>query len=403
MISRALLVINLVSVFLSGCDCAGPAGPTGAAGQPCSVKDNGDGTATLTCPDGTAITLATGPGGDAGADRSCTALDNGDGTATITCPDGSVVTVPLVAVGEDAGPADAGPQDGALSEDVTVSDAVAVDVVPGLDVRDEDRGPIDRAPAPDAAVDTGPTDAWFDADLEVGSDASMDAGSDTGFDAGGPPCRALQFDGVSSKVVVPDAPALRLVGTPYTLEAWVYVADYTDQVNTAILARRIASEGIKFLVDGRHGGDRPGGTLVHWTNPDGAQNVGSDDPVPVQQWVHVAATHDPVAQTSVVWIDGVLQGSGPQLPFGDVASDLHIGADIIGAHWDGMIAEVRISDTIRYTEPFTPTVGMASDENTVALWRLDGAHGETVPDLSGNGHDGTIQGAVAVDSSHCGD
>ncbi len=42
----------------------GPQGPTGADGSdadPCTVADNGDGTATLTCPDGTEVTWATEP------------------------------------------------------------------------------------------------------------------------------------------------------------------------------------------------------------------------------------------------------------------------------------------------------------------------------------------------------
>lgn len=55
--------------------------------QSCSVNDNGDGSHTISCPDGTEITLG-GGGGEA-----CTVADNGDGTSTISCPDGSTATV----------------------------------------------------------------------------------------------------------------------------------------------------------------------------------------------------------------------------------------------------------------------------------------------------------------------
>ncbi|MBW2702060.1 MAG: hypothetical protein JRF33_14685 [Deltaproteobacteria bacterium] len=51
------------------------------------MNDNGDGSHTISCPDGTEITLG-GGGGEA-----CTVADNGDGTSTISCPDGSTATV----------------------------------------------------------------------------------------------------------------------------------------------------------------------------------------------------------------------------------------------------------------------------------------------------------------------
>ena len=49
------------------------------------MEDNGDGTATVSCDDGTSVVV--------GADTSCTVEDNGDGTATITCDDGTSTLV----------------------------------------------------------------------------------------------------------------------------------------------------------------------------------------------------------------------------------------------------------------------------------------------------------------------
>jgi len=58
-------------------------GARGAAGTSCSVTDNGDGTKTLSCTDNTSVILSDGKDGQDGA--SCSVADNGDGTKTVTC------------------------------------------------------------------------------------------------------------------------------------------------------------------------------------------------------------------------------------------------------------------------------------------------------------------------------
>ncbi|NOZ01609.1 MAG: hypothetical protein GXP54_06940 [Deltaproteobacteria bacterium] len=93
-----------LTIWSAGCN--GPAGSPGSAGEPgkdgasCTVKDNGDGTRTISCEDGTQATVASGKDGidgKNGADgkdgTSCTVKDNGDGTKTISCDDGTEVTV----------------------------------------------------------------------------------------------------------------------------------------------------------------------------------------------------------------------------------------------------------------------------------------------------------------------
>jgi len=78
----------------------GDPGPPGTDGSSCSVTDNGDGTKTISCDDGTEVIVSDGtqgepgPQGDPGeSGSSCTVADNGDGTKTISCDDGTSVTV----------------------------------------------------------------------------------------------------------------------------------------------------------------------------------------------------------------------------------------------------------------------------------------------------------------------
>lgn len=90
--------------------CTGPAGSNGQNGQdgqPCTVRDNGNGTATISCPDGTTVTVTNGTDGTDGTDgmngASCTVADGPDaGLKTISCTDGTSVIVSDGQDGTDA-------------------------------------------------------------------------------------------------------------------------------------------------------------------------------------------------------------------------------------------------------------------------------------------------------------
>ena len=102
--SRVWGLIGSGLVLVAACSGDdGGAGPKGATSKPCTVESNGDGTATITCPDGTTVTVNDGKPGDAGppgeagppadAGTTCTIVDNNNGTKTITCSDGTQITV----------------------------------------------------------------------------------------------------------------------------------------------------------------------------------------------------------------------------------------------------------------------------------------------------------------------
>ncbi|MBV72142.1 MAG: hypothetical protein CMH52_12515 [Myxococcales bacterium] len=83
----------------------GPQGPQGAAGEGCTVVQNGDGTATIRCTDGSSAVIGcqldAGPDGTpqiqcADGERyavGCSVSQNDDGTANIRCPDGTEAIV----------------------------------------------------------------------------------------------------------------------------------------------------------------------------------------------------------------------------------------------------------------------------------------------------------------------
>ncbi|MBW2264205.1 MAG: c-type cytochrome [Deltaproteobacteria bacterium] len=84
--SNLTIMVAVCASALLVLACEGPAGDDGADGSQgtsCAVTDNGDGTMTIECEDGTTATVSDGTVGDPGS--GCTVVDNGDGTKTITC------------------------------------------------------------------------------------------------------------------------------------------------------------------------------------------------------------------------------------------------------------------------------------------------------------------------------
>ncbi len=80
------LLLACFGLSVSGC--------TGDPGSSCTVTANADMTSTITCGDGTTVTVTNGTPGTPGTDGGgCTVETAADGTKTITCDDGTTATV----------------------------------------------------------------------------------------------------------------------------------------------------------------------------------------------------------------------------------------------------------------------------------------------------------------------
>ncbi|PKN56419.1 MAG: hypothetical protein CVU56_16120 [Deltaproteobacteria bacterium HGW-Deltaproteobacteria-14] len=132
-------IIKLITVAgivpcLAFIGCTGQDGADGAAGADgtkCSVTDNGDGTTTVACDDGTTATVSNGTDGTNGTNgtngESCAVADNGDGTMTISCDGGSTATVAN-------GSSCTVTNDGAGTTTITCEDGTSSTVTDGEDV-----------------------------------------------------------------------------------------------------------------------------------------------------------------------------------------------------------------------------------------------------------------------------
>jgi hypothetical protein len=198
------------------------------------------------------------------------------------------------------------------------------------------------------------------------------------------PDNALQFDGATQYVSVP---SVRYDGShPITLEAWV-----THESFGSVALGDTQQSGVALGVPGNR-------YNMHAWNGNGYTAAVSAVPPSTNTRVHLAGTFD--GQSLTLFVDGKpmkknqfrgnFTASGFPLTIGASPSPGETGIDYA---FEGIIDEVRVSNTVRYTEAFEPTDVLQADADTIAVYHFDEGAGRILRDSSGNGHDGEIHGA----------
>jgi len=126
----------------------------------------------------------------------------------------------------------------------------------------------------------------------------------------------------------------------------------------------------------------------------------STDPVPVDEWHHVAFVWDAALQKDWIYLDGELQDEHEDTDTVGVISPTHytFGCGNSGnspnysCFADVTINQIRLSDTAKYTETsFEPPLTFIQDADTVSLYLFDEGTGAVVGDSVG-GYHGAING-----------
>ncbi|MCC7406652.1 MAG: LamG domain-containing protein [Phycisphaeraceae bacterium] len=133
-------------------------------------------------------------------------------------------------------------------------------------------------------------------------------------------------------------------------------------------------------------------------------------------WRHVAITREEETGRMCLYVDGKLDAEGIGPP-GDASYRVGRPTDwpnsdpflVLGAEkhdagpeypsFHGLLDDLRISDTVRYTEPFTPPANPAeADDHTVLLLRFDEGEGDIAHDSSPH----TRHGQLMIGGPHQG-
>ncbi len=203
---------------------------------------------------------------------------------------------------------------------------------------------------------------------------------------------ALHFDGVHDYVEIPNLATD--TNQPFTIEAWVTPSELD---NGTVIYQSIGGKLVLSEVD------RPLKWRFHFMDRNLRGAIVSDEQAEADTTVHVAVTFD--RDNLRVFVNGRIAADdkGVFISHRDEWNDEHvtkIGMGEVSSWFGGLIDEVRMSNTTRYTEDFTPAERFEPDEHTLALYHFDEGHGDVLIDSSGNNHDGQIHGAtwVRVDS-----
>ena len=194
------------------------------------------------------------------------------------------------------------------------------------------------------------------------------------------PCWA--FFNPDSYLIVPGSPSLSPKDS-FTVELWVN-AWHLPSGTVDVIDRDGDKPGPYRIVLGHDGLLGAGAAGMTWMKIAPGPDNG---PLPLNQWVHLALVCD--GKTTRIYANG--KKVGDYDCYGSItgtANPLRIGAPVDkGAGFLGMVREVRVSKSVRYTEDFKPAWRFSPDADTVLLLHCNEGNGSMLRDSSGQHND----------------
>lgn len=188
-----------------------------------------------------------------------------------------------------------------------------------------------------------------------------------------PPTQCTDLEASSSQYWSKTTPSGITFTDDFTCEAWIKVESYTTR-NTII--SRFSTTGWKFRIDST------GTVTILGTHTTGAatDSYTSNQSVPLNRWVHVAASLDMSGTSGKIYIDGVevpgTYTNGAQSSLTQ-AGNLEVGNDstLASSLFDGEISDVRVWSAVRTATQIRDNMNtqlVGNETNLVAYFKLNG-------------------------------
>jgi len=200
-------------------------------------------------------------------------------------------------------------------------------------------------------------------------------------------CSYLDYSVSGGCVKFSTTSTLNLSTTAYTIEAWIYPE--SGSTYRRLMDYDTTTAAWKVYMTSAT-------TLVIKVNDSGSAST----TVTPETWQHVAFVY--ASSTMSIYVDGVKTYSSAYSYKPSGTNPFYIGAASgCGAQWSGAIGPIRLSNTARYTDTFTPEWGWTTDSSTVGLWNMTEGSGTTLYDSSSNANNGTLTGGPSWDEDVC--
>jgi hypothetical protein len=186
----------------------------------------------------------------------------------------------------------------------------------------------------------------------------------------------------------------------FTLEAWVRPSG-EDNKHAPLIDKQEGSGHGYFLYEGGSVSDRPYGAAN-----EEQEFIHAENPLPADTWSHVALTFS--GNRTYLYVNGELVDNGAAEPTVTSEGELEIGGSSDTAdYFDGRIDEVRIYNrALNGTEVVGDLEApiQTPKQGPIAAWSFDEGleAGPTVEDVTGDEHEGTIEGATRTEHGRYG-
>ena len=207
-----------------------------------------------------------------------------------------------------------------------------------------------------------------------------------------PPTQCADLEASSSQYASKSSPTGITFTDDFTCEAWVKLESYAVGI---IVSRYNGTNGWRFWVNSD-------GTLIVDIQNTGRRGT-TYQSLPLNRWVHVAATMDASGGAATMYIDGVsvpraMSGASNSLT---QAGNLELGSQNGGAtNFDGKISDVRVWSAIRTATQIRDNMNqqlVGNETNLVAYFKLNGDFNDSTSNANNLTASG---GAAATDSDN---